>query len=193
MVVHDTTSQKEIRMSDTIPVHTLREDHEDETRIVELSSSYEGTSGCYHWLSRKLAIFEQGEVVIQWHNGVNAPVDVRLTFAELDALIEQFNTYCEDFDHVLPDEVFAPVSSVEALPDWGQVPHEPCTCSVCTSQDAGFSYYPSRPAASLVLLQTVVPVADVVPEPCGGPCWLCDNSCVKPENHSESCYCSEHK
>jgi hypothetical protein len=172
---------------------TIHENQEEETRIVELSSAYEGTSGCYHWLSRKLAIFEPGEVVLQWHNGVNAPVDVRLTFAELDALIEQFNTYCEDFDHMLPDEVFAPVTGIEALPDWGQVVHEPCTCPVCTSQDAGSSYHPSRPAASLILVQTVVPVPKVVTEPCGGPCWICDNPCVKPENHSESCYCSAHK
>ena len=100
----------------------LREDHEDETRLVELSTSYEGTSGCYHWLTRKIAIFEQGEVVLQWHNGVNAPVDVRLTFAELDALIEHFNAYCEDYDHVLPEQEVSPllVSGFEALPDWGQ-------------------------------------------------------------------------
>jgi hypothetical protein len=179
-------------MSATIQPCTLHEDHEDETRIVELSTSYDGTAGCYHWLSRKLAIFEQGEVVLQWHNGVNAPVDVRLTFAELDALIGQFNSYCEDFDHVLPDEVFAPVTSAETLPDWDQVAHEPCTCRACTSQDAGFSYHPSRVAVTLALVRPAVPVADA-PAKCGGPCWICDNPCVKSENHSESCYCSAHE
>jgi hypothetical protein len=192
MAIHHTTSQKEIRMSETIQPCTLREDQEDETRIVELSSAYEGTSGCYHWLSRKLAIFEQNEMVLQWHSGVNAPVEVRLTFAELDALIEQFNRYCEDYDHVLPDEVFAPVSGFEALPDWEQSEHEPCTCRVCTSQDTGTSYHPSGSVPSLVLVQTVVPVPEVVTEPCGAPCWICDNPCVEAENHSESCYCSAH-
>ncbi|MBA2394232.1 MAG: hypothetical protein H0V70_16000 [Ktedonobacteraceae bacterium] len=185
----------------TIQPSILREDHEDETRIVELSSSYDGTSGCYHWLTRKLAIFEQGELVLQWHNGINAPVEVRLTFAEVDAFIEQFNTYCEDYDHTLPEQdVFVTgvevstlsVSGFEALPDWGQATHEPCTCRTCTSQDLGFTFQPSHSGPSLLLVQTVQPSAGPVTHPCTGSCFICGAPCGKLENHHNYCACTEH-
>jgi hypothetical protein len=164
----------------------LYDNQEDQTRVVELSASYEGLPGCYHSLARKLAIFEREEVVLQWHGGINAPVDLRMTFAELDTLIAHFNAYCETYGHMVPD-------ADPLLPNWDQVAPEPCSCSICTSQDAhpGLSYV-ARPALSLALVRDLGPSPAIVTERCSGICWLCDEPCAHSANHDDSCYCSAH-
>lgn len=176
-------------MTTVTQTRVLYENPRDEVRMVELSANYDGLPGCYHILDRKLAIFEHGTLVVQWHGGMNAPVELRLTFAELDTLIAHFNAYCETYGQLVPD--------TDAFGE----NDDRCTCPECGSQDT------LSPSSHLAPLPFIRPVRSSEPahtaasgfesapytQRCTGSCWICDKPCAHQENHQEYCYCTEHK